>query len=111
MTKQVEINGRASKISKEKSLAYFRSRPRGSQLGAWASEQSSEIESRSSLDKQLVDVEDKYADGDIPLPNWGGYCVVPEKIEFWQGGARRLHDRFEYSYSDDLSWVLKRLQP
>lgn len=111
LERQVEINGHASKISTEQSLAYFQSRPRGSQLGAWASEQSSDVESRSVLDQKLLDVEEKYSEGEIPLPNWGGYRIVPESIEFWQGGARRLHDRFEYFYDKNRSWSIKRLQP
>lgn len=111
LERQVEINGRASKISTEESLAYFQSRPHGSQLGAWASTQSSVIKSRAALDQQLTDVEDKYVEGEVPLPNWGGYRIVPETIEFWQGGARRLHDRFEYSRNDQNKWDIQRLQP
>ena len=111
LERQVEINGRASKISTAESLAYFQSRPHGSQLGAWASTQSSVIESRAALDQQLTDVEEQYKEGEVPLPNWGGYRVVPETIEFWQGGARRLHDRFEYSRAEDNNWLIQRLQP
>jgi len=80
LERQVEISGYASKISHEKSLAYFNSRPRGSQLGAWASDQSTEVQSRLLLDQKLSDMEEKYAEGDIPLPNWGGYLVVPDMI-------------------------------
>ena len=111
LERQVEINGVASKISTEESLSYFQSRPHGSQLGAWASEQSKEIKSRKALDQQLIDAETKYIEGEVPLPNWGGYRVVPETIEFWQGGASRLHDRFEYSLSNKNEWIVQRLQP
>jgi len=110
LERQVEINGHASKISREDSLAYFQSRPHGSQLGAWASSQSQVISSRSELDQQLTDVEEKYSEGEVPLPHWGGYRVVPDTIEFWQGGARRLHDRFEYK-RDGADWNIERLQP
>jgi len=110
LERQIEIFGHASKISKEESLAYFQSRPHGSQLGAWASAQSSEIESRKALDQKLTDAENKFTEGEVPLPDWGGYRVVPETIEFWQGGARRLHDRFEYN-REGSAWNIERLQP
>ncbi|MGK0269901.1 MAG: pyridoxamine 5'-phosphate oxidase [Cocleimonas sp.] len=111
LERQVEINGHAVKISKEESLEYFQSRPHGSQLGAWASTQSKPIASRDELDQQLTDAEGKYAEGEVPLPHWGGYRVVPETVEFWQGGARRLHDRFEYSRTNKSDWLIQRLQP
>ena len=111
LERQVEISGHATKISTEESLAYFQSRPHGSQLGAWASEQSSVIESRADLDKKLNDAEEKFVEGEVPLPHWGGYRVVPETIEFWRGGARRLHDRFEYSVNEMNIWDIRRLQP
>ena len=110
LERQVEVNGHASKISQEESLAYFQSRPHGSQLGAWASKQSQPIASRNELDQQLIDVEEKYHEGDVPLPHWGGYRIIPDTIEFWQGGARRLHDRFEYQRNGD-DWNIQRLQP
>lgn len=110
LERQVEINGHASKISTPESLAYFQSRPHGSQLGAWASTQSANIESREALDQQLTDAENKYTEGEVPLPHWGGYRIVPDTIEFWQGGARRLHDRFEYT-RDENNWTIQRLQP
>ncbi len=110
LERQVEINGHASKISSEESQTYFRSRPHGSQLGAWASSQSQPIASRSELDQQLTEVKEKYSEGDVPLPHWGGYRIVPDTIEFWQGGARRLHDRFEYT-NTDKGWIIERLQP
>jgi len=111
LERQIEINGTASKISTAESLKYFLSRPRGSQLGAWASAQSSPINSRQTLESQLQKMKNKFTHGDIPLPDfWGGYRVVPETIEFWQGGVNRLHDRFEYKRDRD-HWNIKRLQP
>lgn len=111
LERQIEINGHASKISTEESLGYFQSRPYGSQLGAWASAQSKVIESRNVLDQQLTNAEEKYTEGEVPLPDWGGYRVVPDTIEFWQGGERRLHDRFEYSRNGNDDWDIQRLQP
>ena len=111
LERQIEINGTATKISTAESLKYFLSRPRGSQLGAWASAQSSPINSRKILENQLEKMKDKFTKGEIPLPDfWGGYRVVPETIEFWQGGKNRLHDRFEY-LREDQDWLIKRLQP
>ena len=111
LERQVEINGKATKISTAESLKYFLSRPRGSQLGAWASAQSSPINSRQILEGQLQKMKGKFTKGEIPLPDfWGGYRVVPETIEFWQGGVNRLHDRFEYTKEYD-QWTIKRLQP
>lgn len=110
LERQIEIFGHASKVSTDESLAYFQSRPHGSQLGAWASDQSKVIESRAKLDQQLTEAEEKFSEGEVPLPHWGGYRVAPETIEFWQGGARRMHDRFEYSRTD-TGWDIQRLQP
>ena len=111
LERQIEINGTATKISTAESLKYFLSRPRGSQLGAWASAQSSPINSRKILENQLEKMKDKFTKGEIPLPDfWGGYRVVPETIEFWQGGKNRLHDRFEY-LREEQDWLIKRLQP
>ena len=112
LERQIEINGKAEKISTAESLKYFLSRPRGSQLGAWASAQSSPINSRQILEGQLQKIKTKFTHGEIPLPDfWGGYRVIPENIEFWQGGVNRLHDRFEYSQEDNNNWKIKRLQP
>ena len=111
LERQIEITGQAEKVSTAESLKYFLSRPKGSQLGAWASNQSSPITSRSLLDIQLDKMKKKFKAGKIPLPDfWGGYCVVPEKIEFWQGGAGRIHDRFEYQ-RESKGWSIVRLQP
>lgn len=110
--RQVCISGQAKTISAKRSLKYFLTRPRGSQLGAWVSQQSSVISSRAVLEHALDDMKRKYATGDVPLPSfWGGYCVVPETIEFWQGRPDRLHDRFEYSRSADDAWSIARLAP
>jgi len=111
LERQIEINGKAEKISTAESLTYFLSRPRGSQLGAWASAQSSPINSRKILEIQLQRMKNKFTHGEIPLPDfWGGYRVIPETIEFWQGGVNRLHDRFEYTRDHDR-WIINRLQP
>ncbi|MGB1439775.1 MAG: pyridoxal 5'-phosphate synthase, partial [Luminiphilus sp.] len=91
--------------------AYFSSRPRASQLGAWASQQSRPIENRETLVAQYRDMEARHADREIPRPpHWGGYRLVPEQVEFWQGGEHRLHDRFRYQRSGQ-SWTVSRLQP
>ena len=111
LERQIEINGTASKISSAESLQYFMTRPRGSQLGAWASNQSSHINTRAMLENQLQKIKQRFKQGEIPLPDfWGGYRVVPETIEFWQGGEDRLHDRFEYTRNDNL-WNIMRLEP
>ncbi len=111
LERQIEINGQAEKISTAESLKYFLTRPKGSQIGAWASAQSSPITSRQILESQLQKMKNKFSKGGIPLPDhWGGYRVVPEIIEFWQGGVNRLHDRFEYTRKDN-GWEIKRLQP
>jgi len=112
LEKQVIIHGQASKISKQESEEYFHSRPRGSQLGANASDQSSSIPSREYLENKLKDLENRYQDSEIPKPvNWGGYLVKPLKIEFWQGRSSRLHDRILYSSASGNNWKIERLAP
>lgn len=118
LERQVIIQGRAGKISAGESLKYFASRPRESQLGAWVSEQSSVISSRQLLKQKLDEIRRKFSDGEVPLPSfWGGYRVVPESIEFWQGGPARLHDRFLYtreaaaSGGTGANWRIERLSP
>ena len=110
--RQVAICGKAEKISSTESLRYFVQRPYGSQIGAWASEQSSVISSRSLLQAKLVEIKRKFKIGEVPLPSfWGGYRVTPESFEFWQGGTHRIHDRFLYSINSDESWKIDRLSP
>ena len=103
--------GRAERISAAESLAYFASRPHGSRLGAWVSQQSSVVSSRQLLEMKWEEVKRKFSDGEIPLPSfWGGFRVVPVEFEFWQGRENRLHDRFRYTQSAD-GWVVERLAP
>ena len=110
--RQVKIRGTAEKLPTKESLAYFLTRPRGSQIGAWVSAQSSVISSRSLLESKFQEIRDKFRDKDVPLPSfWGGYRVVPDQIEFWQGRRNRLHDRFQYTRQDDGSWAIERLAP
>ena len=111
LERQVSILGRAERISTAESLAYFVSRPHGSRLGAWVSQQSSVINSRQLLEMKLEEIKQKFADGEVPLPSfWGGFRVVPSEIEFWQGRENRLHDRFRYALSGS-NWAIERLSP
>ena len=112
MRRQVIIEGPVSALSAEESEPYFRSRPRGSQLGAWASRQSSVIGSRAELDERYARLARRWPEGtDVAMPEfWGGYRVVPEVIEFWQGRVNRLHDRLRYR-RDGGRWVVERLAP
>lgn len=110
--RQIKIRGTATRIPTSESLKYFLSRPRGSQIGAWVSAQSSVISSRSLLESKFQEMKDKFSNKEIPLPSfWGGYRVVPDQIEFWQGRRNRLHDRFQYTRQDDGSWLIERLAP
>jgi len=112
LERQVCIQGTARKTSREESEEYFRQRPLASRLGAWASNQSAPIGSREELESQYAEVEKLYASGDVPLPpNWGGYVVQPDSIEFWQGRTSRLHDRFRYIRTADGAWSIDRLSP
>ncbi len=109
--RQVSIRGTAAKIPTGETLRYFATRPRGSQIGAWVSSQSSIISTRSLLEAKFEELKQKFRDKDIPLPSfWGGYRVVPREIEFWQGRDNRLHDRFLYARQDD-GWRIHRLAP
>lgn len=109
--RQVRICGTVKKISPEASAEYFHSRPLGSQLGAWASDQSKTIDSRQALVDQFSEVTERFKDTDPTTPeHWGGYKVIPQSIEFWQGRESRLHDRFEYQLVN-RQWQLNRLQP
>ncbi len=112
LERQVSIIGVAEKIDTSESLKYFLSRPRGSQLGAWVSDQKSVLSSRKILEMKLDEIKRKFAKGKIPLPDfWGGYRIKPENFEFWQGRPNRLHDRFLYSKTKDESWSIERLAP
>jgi len=112
LERQVIVCGLVEKLSTAETLAYFITRPRGSQLGAWVSAQSSIISTRSLLEEKWEEMKRKFGDGEIPLPSfWGGYRVVPREIEFWQGRPNRLHDRFLYTLAPDASWNIARLAP
>lgn len=112
LERQVSITGTATKIPREESAEYFLSRPLASRLGAWASHQSQPVASRKTLEDQFEAAQEQFESGDVPLPDfWGGYRVVPETIEFWQGRQSRLHDRFLYTRSSEGEWLLSRLSP
>jgi pyridoxamine 5'-phosphate oxidase len=112
LERQVRIEGTVEKTTAEESDTYFRSRPRESQLGACASEQSAVVASRAVLEQRLAELEARYAGREVPRPpNWGGYRLVPHTIEFWQGGEARLHDRLRYRRRPDGTWLLERLSP
>lgn len=111
LERQVCVAGTVTKLSAAKSEAYFKSRPRGSQIGAWASDQSQPVPDRAFLEAKWREMERKFPQ-DIPLPpNWGGFILKPERIEFWQGRPSRLHDRFCYTRQPDGSWKIERLSP
>ncbi|GAA5027457.1 pyridoxine/pyridoxamine 5'-phosphate oxidase [Marivirga lumbricoides] len=112
LERQVRIEGKATKVSSEVSDSYFKSRPRGSQIGAWVSPQSQKIEAREVLEKKLSEVELKFAEKEVERPpHWGGYAVKPERIEFWQGRSSRLHDRLSYTKEENGNWTIERLAP
>ncbi|PXA03089.1 pyridoxamine 5'-phosphate oxidase [Coraliomargarita sinensis] len=112
LQRQVNVTGRVERVSKSESLKYFLSRPFGSQLGAWTSPQSKVITSRSVLETKLDQMKRKFAEGKVPLPDhWGGYRIVPDSFEFWQGRPNRLHDRFVYRKDEASQWFTERLAP
>jgi pyridoxamine 5'-phosphate oxidase len=112
LQRQVRMTGRVERLSDEESDAYFATRPRGSQLGAWASAQSRPLPDRAELEDRLAALDERYGGGTVPRPShWGGYLVEPDEIEFWQGRANRLHDRFAYVRTPDGGWTRRRLAP
>lgn len=112
LDRQVIVGGLVEKMSVIESASYFMTRPRESQIAAWASRQSRPLPARALLEKQVQLLRDKFGRGEIPMPDfWGGYRVLPERIEFWQGGEHRLHDRFRYQRQADARWTIEQLQP
>ena len=112
LIRQVRIDGKVQKISAKESDTYFKTRPRGSQLAAWASEQSEVVPSRDFLEKSMKALEEKYKNQVIPRPShWGGFLVIPQSIEFWQGRPNRLHDRLRYVRQSKGGWHRERLAP
>ena len=112
LERQIIIKGKAEKIAENLSDGYFESRPDGSKLGAWASNQSEVVSSKEELDSNLTLLEKKYQHKEIPRPkNWGGYIVKPISIEFWQGRPNRMHDRIRYTLQENFEWKIERLAP
>lgn len=111
LQRQVRVEGPIGKLTEDESLAYFKSRPRGSRIGAWASEQSRALSTRAEIEKRVKEFDAKYPGEDVPLPPfWGGFRLIPERIEFWQGKLDRLHDRLRYERDGD-GWRVVRLYP
>lgn len=112
LEKQVRIEGLVNRTSRAESIEYFKTRPRESQLGAWASPQSEVITNRASLEKRIAEVEERFSGRDVECPeNWGGFRLSPQRIEFWQGRIGRLHDRLLFEKLTDGAWAIKRLAP
>jgi len=112
LDRQIRISGKVEKTSRKESLTYFRSRPPGSQLSAWASRKSEVLDGRRVLDARMAEMTERFAGKPVPLPpHWGGYRLKPDGIEFWQGRPNRLHDRFRYTRQTDASWRTDRLAP
>lgn len=112
LERQVIVGGVARRLKTSEVVKYFLSRPRDSQLAAWASKQSSRLRSRQALEAQYMQMKEKFHHGDVPLPDfWGGFRVEPNEFEFWQGGENRLHDRFQYLPNDNGGWSISRLAP
>jgi pyridoxamine 5'-phosphate oxidase len=111
LERQVVVSGAVEQVTREETEAYFRSRPRGSQVGAWVSRQSSVVPDRATLERRRDELEERFGDGPVPVPDfWGGLRVVPSAVEFWQGRPSRLHDRLRYRL-DDGAWLVERLSP
>jgi pyridoxamine 5'-phosphate oxidase len=112
LERQVCVRGTVERTGREESEAYFGTRPREARLGAWASRQSEVVGSREELDARYREMEERFREGEVPLPShWGGYRVTPEAVEFWKGREHRLHDRFRYTRRSDASWTIERLFP
>ena len=112
LERQVRVEGPVARVSKEESEAYFRTRPRGSRIGAWVSDQSRPIADRAALEAREREVEERFRESEVPRPtHWGGYVLDPMQIEFWQGRANRLHDRIRYAREGGEAWGVIRLQP
>ena len=112
MDRQVIVEGSAERLGMTSVLKYFISRPRDSQLAAWSSAQSRKIDARSLLEGEFFRMKEKFADKEIPVPSfWGGYRIIPDRWEFWQGGEHRLHDRFQYTQAETEQWEINRLAP
>ena len=110
LQRQVIVTGKVEKIDADRAEEYFLSRPLESKLGAWASRQSERVDSRESLEKTYLEMQEKFGDNPPKPPHWGGFALIPETIEFWQGGPSRLHDRFMYSLENN-HWIVQRLNP
>jgi pyridoxamine 5'-phosphate oxidase len=110
LQRQVIVTGKVEKIDADRAEEYFLSRPLESKLGAWASRQSERVDSRESLEKTYLEMQEKFGDNPPKPPHWGGFALIPEAIEFWQGGPSRLHDRFMYSLENN-HWTVQRLNP
>jgi pyridoxamine 5'-phosphate oxidase len=112
LERQLRVTGSVSRVAREESEAYFRSRPKDSQLGAWASRQSAVIAGREELERRLAEARTRFGDGEIPCPpSWGGFRLVPERVELWQGRPSRLHDRLRYTRTGEGGWRIERLSP
>lgn len=110
LQRQVIVTGKVEKIDADRAEEYFLSRPLESKLGAWASRQSERLDSREALEKTYLEMQEKFGDNPPKPPHWGGFALIPETIEFWQGGPSRLHDRFMYSLENN-HWTVQRLNP
>jgi len=112
LERQVIVYGTAERVPTSQVMSYFLSRPKESQLAAWASEQSRPVSTRQVLMQKFAEIKHKFEQGEVPVPSfWGGFLVKPHQIEFWQGGEHRLHDRFMYKQQADNSWAIERLCP